>query len=307
MRWRKRGIVYCPDGTAPWARVGAMIPTPIELESSIRVYFTSVDDAGMGRPAFIEVAKDDPSRVLAQSAAPCLDIGRPGTFDENGVLVCSIVAVGKHEFFMYYVGFELGTKIRYRLLSGLAISSDGGRTFARLRETPILERSPTELFFRGGPYVIREDGRFRMWYVAGSSWTELNGKAMPEYVVRYLESADGTTWGDAGGLCIDVQPGADEHGFGRPWVMRTSGGRYEMFYSVRRRSLAAYRLGYALSADGLVWLRRDAEIGLDVSPDGFDRQAIMYAAIVDIAGRRYCFYNGDDFGRAGIGLAELER
>jgi hypothetical protein len=30
----------------------------------------------------------------------------------------------------------------------------------------------------------------------------------------------------------------------------------------------------------------------------------MYAAVIDVDGRRYCFYNGDDFGRAGIALAE---
>lgn len=303
MRWRKRGIIYCPDGSAAWARAGAMVPTPIRMGAVVRVYFTSLDASGIGRPGFVDLASDDLSRVVGSSRDACLDIGRPGTFDENGVLPCSVVPVDGR-LYMYYVGFELGTRIRYRLLTGLSVSEDGGRTFVRSKETPVLERSPAELYFRGGPHVVVEGGLFRMWYVAGSSWTDLGGKQMPEYVVKYLESRDGRTWPEQGRVCIDVAD-PDEHGFGRPWVVRGASGGYEMFYSIRRRSLAAYRMGYAASADGLDWRRLDSTLGLDVSADGFDSKAIMYAAVLDIEGRRYCFYNGDDFGRAGIALAEL--
>jgi hypothetical protein len=126
---------------------------------------------------------------------------------------------------------------------------------------------------------------------------------MPEYVVRHLDSPDGLSWGEAGHLCIDVAH-EDEHGFGRPWVVPMDRG-YEMFYSVRRRSLMAYRLGYATSRDGLEWRRDDAGLGLDVSPEGFDSGAIMYAAVITVEGRTYCFYNGDVFGRQGFALAEL--
>lgn len=307
MEWLKRGIVYCPDGSAAWARTSAMLPTPIRISPEvIRVYVTSCDASGAGRPGYVDVAADDPTRVLRASRGPCLDLGRPGTFDENGAVACSVVAVDGR-FFMYYVGFELGTKIRYRLLTGLAISTDGGDTFVKLKETPILERSPAELFFRCGPHVVRDEDRLRMWYIAGSSWTEVNGKPMPQYVVKYLESADGIQWGDEGRLCLAVSD-PDEHGFGRPWVMRDgASGRYEMFYSIRRRSLGAYRLGYAVSDDGLAWRRRDAELGLDVTPGGFDSAAIMYSALIEANGRTYCLYNGDDFGRAGFGLAERVR
>lgn len=306
MRWRKRGVVYCPAGNRPWARTNAMIPTPVRIAPDrLRVYITCCDELGIGRPGWVDLDASDPMRVVEVGADACMDIGRPGTFDENGVLACSVVDDGQGRYFMYYVGFELGTRIRYRLLSGLAISTDGGRTFARLKETPILERSPGELFFRGGPFVLRAAGGFRMWYVSGSTWTMLNGKSMPEYVVRYLESRDGMSWGEAGHLCIDVAH-ADEHGFGRPWVVVDPSGLHEMYYSIRRRSLSAYRLGHATSPDGRTWTRDDPALGLDVSGEGFDSKAIMYSAVIEVDGRTYCFYNGDDFGRLGFGLAERE-
>jgi len=305
MKWRKLGLVWGPDGASKWAKSHAMLPTPIiQSDGSIRVFVTCCDAGNVGRPGFVDISQDDPTRVLRESRDPVLDIGRPGTFDENGAAALSVVQVGESCLRMYFVGFELGTRIRYRLLTGLAESMDGGQTFKRIRCTPVLERSDAELYFRCGNHVVIEGKRHRMWYVAGSEWTEVNGKLMPVYVVKYLESSDGIDWEDEGRMCLDVSD-ADEHGFGRPWVRRTNAG-YEMFLSVRRRSLGSYRLAYAVSDDGMNWRRRDHELGLDVSEQGFDSDAIMYSAVCSTRAGTFLFYNGNDFGRDGFAVAVLE-
>ena len=305
MKWRKLGLVYGPDGSLPWAVSHAMMPTPMPLNGDVlRVYVNFCDAKMVARPGFVDLHAHDPMRVLRVSREPLLDIGGPGCFDDNGVVFLSPVVVEPGVLFMYYVGFELGTKIRYRLLTGLAISEDGGETFRRVSRAPILDRSDQELYFRCAPYVLYEDGRFRMWYVAGSQWTSVAEKDVPVYDLRYTESADGVHWPSAGRVCLNVND-EDEHGFGRPWVVHDATG-YRMFYSIRRRSLGAYRLGYAQSADGLAWDRRDASLGLDTSPSGWDSQATMYAAAVSAAGRTYVLYNGNDFGKQGFGAAVLE-
>lgn len=306
MRWRKLGIVYRPDGSQPWAGSHAMIPTPLRLSDSIiRVFITCCDDLGIGRPGYVDVLASDPTRVISVSEEPLLDIGKPGTFDENGILCCSVIDAGDGIWNMYYVGFELGTKIRYRLLTGLAQSRDGGRTFARIGRTPILERSDKELFFRGGPFCLKEKGCYRLWYVAGSTWIDIDGKAMPVYDIRYAESNDGIHWPSEGIVQIPITE-PDEHGFGRPYVIPKPGGGYRMFYSVRRKSLRAYRLGYAESQDGHVWQRMDNRLNLNITPGSFDSDAIMYAAPIQIDNRLYVFYNGNDFGRDGFAVAVLE-
>ncbi|WP_448682162.1 hypothetical protein [Pseudomonas nicosulfuronedens] len=306
MRWRKLGLIPAPR-VGEWAVSHAMTPTPMLLDDErIRLYVSCRDSQGIGRPGYLDVSAANPLQVLDVCQRPLLDIGRPGTFDENGLLVCSVVETEvPGRLYMYYVGFELGMQIRYRLLTGIAISEDGGETWRRWRETPALERSPEELYFRGGPCVLREEGRYRMWYVAGSQWLELEGKSMPVYELRYLESADGLHWGSRGEACLPLDPQRDEHGFGRPWVLRDEQG-YQLHYSVRRRSLAAYRLGVAMSAEGHAWVRRDEELNLDVSASGWDSEAIMYSAPLIWRGRTYCFYNGNDFGVDGIGVAVRE-
>ena len=89
----------------------------------------------------------------------------------------------------------------------------------------------------------------------------------------------------------------------RPWIQPQAGGGYEMNYSVRRKSLRAYRLGYAVSPDGLAWTRMDASVGLDVTAGSFDSDAIMYAAPIRVGDGSYCYYNGNDFGREGFAVA----
>ncbi len=297
-------MVYRPDGSMWWARSHAMVPTPILTDDrAIRIYLTCQDADGIGRIGFVDVSAEDPTRVLKVSGTPVLDIGRPGAFDDNGVMATSVVRAPDGQIFLYYVGFELSVHIRYRLLAGLAASQDGLR-FERVQETPILERSPAELFFRGGPYVIRDVERYRMWYVAGSEWFELRGKQMPIYDLRYAESSDGVHWPNHGQVAVSVS-GADEHGFGRPWIAREK-DCWHLYYSVRRKSLGAYRMGYAVSEDCVGWRRHDAELGLDVSDEGWDSQSVCYAAVLNSGGQTWMFYNGNNFGETGFGIAVRE-
>lgn len=305
MQWKKRGVIWGPKGDSPWARSHAMLPTPVLVDAdTIRVYVNCRDAEGRARPTFIEVSAKDPACVLHEAESPLLELGEPGSFDDSGLTVTSVVDAGSGLTFMYYVGFELLKTVRYRLLTGLAISADGGRTFTRHQETPILERSSAELLFRCGPYVMRDEGLFKMWYIAGSDWEVVQGKPAPVYDLRYQESIDGVHWQQEGRSSLQLT-GEDEHGFGRPWVSRSANGGFRLFYSIRRRSLGAYRLGYAESTNGIDWIRKDAEMGLDISADGPDSAAIMYSTYVEAGGKSYCFYNGNDFGLDGICLAEL--
>ena len=88
MRWRKFGIVFRPDTSLPWSRSHAMVPTPLLMPELgvLRVFYTACDDAGIGRPSYVDLDPQDPTRIVSACTRPLLDIGKPGTFDENGVI-----------------------------------------------------------------------------------------------------------------------------------------------------------------------------------------------------------------------------
>jgi hypothetical protein len=78
-----------------------------------------------------------------------------------------------------------------------------------------------------------------------------------------------------------------------------------MFYSIRTVS-KGYRLGYAESKDGLNWIRKDEEMGLNVSKDGWDSKMVSYSSVVTFRDKVYMFYCGNNCGETGFGYAALE-
>lgn len=303
MKWQKRGLIYAPDGQSNWARHSALQPTPYPIDNkTIRVYAGFRDDAGVSRVGYVDLDAANPSNVLDVSPEPVLDIGIPGAFDENGVVPSAIIR-NNGELRLYYAGYQVGQKVRFFVFGGLAISRDAGRSFERHSPVPVLDRTPSELFFRVAHSVLWENGRWRVWYGAGSRWVPGENKALPVYDIRYAESADGIHFPPEGRVCVGIE-GADEHRVGRPYVVR-DGNIYRMYYSVGTKS-KIYRLGYAESPDGIEWQRKDDDLGLTVSDDGWDSQMIGYSSVIRWQDRVYLFYNGNDYGRGGFGYATLE-
>jgi predicted GH43/DUF377 family glycosyl hydrolase len=297
------GLIYAPDGSQVWARSHAMLPTPLDLgDGRLRIYVAFVDENTVGRIGYVDVDASDPSRVLEVSDAPVLDIGEPGAFDDNGVNPSSIVRVGD-EIWLYYIGYQLGVHIRYLLFSGLAVSYDGGTTFKRHSRAPILDRSNSELLLRSAPHVTSGGPPWRMCYVAGDRHVSAGGTTRPNYNVRCIESLDGIHWPAEGEVAVDLESD-DEYGLGRPVIVEWDDmGR--MFYSVRSHS-RGYHLGYAESADGRTWVRRDEQVGIEVSQTGWDSEMLIWASVCPTEHGIYLFYNGNGYGETGFGYAILE-
>lgn len=303
MQWQKEGFIYCPDGSLDWAQNYACAPTPLLIApDKLRIFVSFCDSDMMGRAAYVDVDPNDPKKILCVSDKPILDIGQAGHFDESGIMPTCVLSVGE-KLYMYYVGYQRGQKVRYYQFSGLAISIDQGESFSRVQVVPILERSQEESLNRTAPFVIFEEGVFRMWYVAGSEWTEIDGKSMPVYNLHYAKSIDGIHWPNQGKRCLDFQ-NEDEYVIGRPWLIKEEGG-YKMFLSSRTRS-KGYRIGYAESNDGVNWTRLDQLMDLDISKTGWDSEMLAYASIFQYQDKTYMFYNGNDCGRTGFGYAILK-
>lgn len=302
MRWRKQGVIYAPDGTVPWAAHSALQPTPLKLEDAIRIYVGCRDAQGVSSIGYVDIDARDPGRVLGVSERPVLYPGEPGTFDDNGVVPTAIVR-RQEMLYLYYAGYQISQKVRFLAFGGVAASTDGGETFERVAQVPMMDRSDEGLYFRVPHTVLLEGDVWKIWYGAGSHWVADGAKTLPVYDIRYLESSDGVSVPPKGRICIPVR-GGDEHRVGRPAVFRHD-GIYKMLYAVGTKS-RGYRIGYAESEDGKAWVRMDDRVGIDVSADGWDSQTISYPAVVQTDGHAYLFYNGNDYGKTGFGYAVLE-
>jgi hypothetical protein len=300
----KLGRVHVPDGTRAWARSHALLPTPIVLdEERIRVYFASLDENAFGRPGFVDVARSDPTRVLYEHPEPVMELGPLGTFDDSGITPSCVLHVNG-ELWMYYVGWQRSAQVPYLLFTGLAISRDGGVSFERHAEVPVIDRSASEPYSRGAPFVRRTPtGEFHAWYWTSRGWSKKNDVPHYNNDVCFLASHDGKSWGGEGAICVPRDP-AREFSIGRPWVVQ-SADEHWMWFTVRSHEHAD-RAGFARSCDGTTWTRDDTKAGISTSRTGWDSEMICYPAVVHVDGRLLMFHNGNRHGMTGFGLASSD-
>lgn len=307
MAWVIQGRIFNP-ADHDFAYSHAQVPTVLALGDRLRIYYADRFEDGRSFTTFLDVDRGDPSRIIYLHKAPILPFGAPGTFDDDGVMP-SFAVERDGAVWLYYSGWNRGVSVPYRNSVGVAVSEDGGRRFRRLFEGPVLDRTPTEPYIAVTPSLLKENGVWRMWYISGLSWVLIGDRYEPVYGIKGATSQDGIAWDRPGRLLIPQSH--PEEAFSHPSVIRDEDG-YHMWYCYRasrdyRDGEGAYQIGYAASDDGEVWRRDDARGGLARQPAGFASAMTCYPFVTVVDGRRIMFFNGDGFGRSGIGWAIWER
>jgi len=295
--WKKLGLVFCPNGEIPWMNSHASVPIAEHVREDVfRVYFSCRDKSNRSNVAWIEIDLIEPTKILAMSSSPLISPGPPGAFDDSGTMLSWLISDNGTKYF-YYIGWNLGVTVPFRNSIGLAVEQSG--ILKKLGAGPILDRDQVDPFFVASSCVLKENGRWRMWYLSCTGWETTDAGLRHGYLIKYAESEDGRTWKKSGLVSIGFK-NADEYAISRPSVLH-DGNSYKMWYSHRGNK---YRIGYAESSDGISWTRRDDMSGIDVSTTGWDSEMIEYPFVFDHAGKRYMLYNGNDYGRTGFGIAE---
>jgi hypothetical protein len=308
MKWEKRGVIFRADGQYDWMAHHACVPIPdIVRDGVLRIYFGPRDKQGRTTVTFIEVEADNPGNVLYVHDRPVLGLGKLGTFDDSGAMPSSLV---NHEGmkYLFYIGWNQTVTVPYRNALGLAVSEDGGLTFQRVFDGPIIDRTAQEPFFVASPFATLDEGVWKLWYASGTGWEVVRGYPEPRYQIKYAESEDGRTWRRDNLTCIDYKMEGEANA--RPCVIR-EGDLYRMWYcyrgsiDYRTDPAQSYRLGYAESVDGKHWQRLDELVGIERSADGWDSVMMEYPHVYEHKGQKYMLYNGNGFGESGIGYAVL--
>lgn len=300
MSWRRFGPLFVPDGSEPWARSHAALPTPVHVGGDLfRVFYSARDADNRSHVGWADIELSQTPRLTGQARAPVLAPGVDGSFDDSGVGIGCLLA-GADGFALYYMGWNLGVRAGWRNAIGLARSWTLDGPFERFSPGPILDRSPEDPYTLSYPCVLRlGSGDWRMWY--GSNLAPGTGKSDMQHAIKTARSADGIIWMRDGATAVGFADGS-EYALARPSVIKL-GSRLLMCFACRGE---AYRIGAATSDDGAHWTRCDAEFGLARSSDGWDSEMTCYPALFIHRGRLWLAYNGNSFGATGFGLAVWE-
>lgn len=313
-KWEKLGKLFDPKelSTESWMKEFAQSPSVLIFEDYVRVYFCSrpaptPEGLYLSYLSYIDLDRKNLLRILNVCEAPVLSLGNLGTFDEFGTNPISVIRDGD-EVRVYYAGWSRCESVPINGAIGIAISHDGGNSFSRLGDGPVIPYTPDEPFLMGSPRIRKWGDKWYLWYVAGKEWLRTDGKPEPVYKIRMASSDDGINWVKHGKDMLENSLGEHECQACADVMFRD--GRYHMFFSYRnshnyKTSEGGYRIGYASSVDMLNWDRRDEVAGMTVSESGWDSEMVNYPHVFMLDGETYMLYQGNEMGRSGIGLARL--
>jgi hypothetical protein len=318
MKWQKKGLLFeateknLPDGCVGFAQS----PQTLVFEDFVRIYFsTRVKDELSGKYlshiAFADFNKDF-TRLLNTSSKKVIELGGLGAFDEHGIFPINILR-HNNKILAYTCGWSRRISVSVETSTGLAISENGGVSFKKVGTGPVLTSSLHEPMLVGDSFVKFYEGLFHMWYIFGKRWITVQGDEPPArvYKIAHATSADGFNWKKEEGKQIIADTFNEDECQALPTVIKID-NRYHMYFcfreatDFRKNALRGYRLGYAWSDDLINWTRDDANAGIGFSESGWDSEMMCYPHIFECNKKVYLLYNGNEFGKQGFGIAELE-
>ena len=314
-RWKKLGRVFNPldiPGRPIWMHEYAQAPATLVFKDFVRVYFScrpprDIDGQFVSYSAFVDLDRKDLFKNVNLSKQPVFELGKLGTFDEFGTYPMTAIRMGK-EVWAYYAGWTRCESVPFNVAIGFGRSVDDGVTFQKMGDGPLLEYSPDEPFTMSGPKVRFFNGKYFLFYIAGDKWVLKEGKPEISHKIRMATSSDGIKWTKHHKTLIPDNWGENESQ-ASPDVFYAN-GKYHMFFCGwvphNFRETRVRKIGYAWSTDLENWERDDSKAGIDVSEEGFDNEMVAYPHVFELDKKVYMLYLGNQVGRFGFGLAELE-
>jgi hypothetical protein len=276
----------------------------IKSKSRIEAFITGRDSDGISRIGLADIhILDDGSLKLVKIAKdPVFDIGESGCFDENGVSYPWLLSHEDKEY-MFYVGWVAGGKNRFQNFLGLAVRDGEDELFRRVSKAPIIDRSSEEPYGIGSCCVMRGKKKWLMLYTSFLPWRQDNNKSpehphsQPSYNIKYAVSEDLIHWERSNKSVLEFENG--EHIHGKPVLTQKENGDLNLYFSVRGE---AYRVGYA---EGCSIHNLERKANLVFEGEKWMSKTQEYAFPLRNGQRTYLFFNGNGYGRSGLGYAIL--
>lgn len=299
MKWKKLGKIFeiNKNNKKEWCESHASNPTAIKLETEeIRIYFSTRDKYGKSNVGSFDYSIKN-KEVIKIAEEPVMLHGKENEIDESGIGIGNIIDI-KGEFYLYYMAWQTPENEHWR--GDIARGKLDLKTNKIIRDDSFLlgidnERDKISLSY---PFIVKKDEKYYMWYGSTVTWDYGNEEML--HIINWGTSIDGKKF-VRNGKAIDYEIGKAQ-AFSRPTVIYWN-RKWRMWFSYRGNK-DLYKIGYAESSDLENWEIKDSNFY--ISEAGWDSEMVCYPFIFEHKEKLYMLYNGNGYGKTGIGLAVLE-
>ena len=211
-----------------------------------------------------------------------LEPGKRGTFDDSGVMPSCVV---KDK--LYYTGWNTNkSSVNYRHGIGVLLNNE------RIYNGPVLDRTLDVPYLCNSPCVLFFDEFYHMWFCNGTGWID----DFPTYGISYAKSCDGFLW------CVNKNIfGGEKEAWSRPCV-KIIDNKFYMWCSIKEKN-TNYQIFEFSSDNAFEWTLNGKVL---ILKEDWNSEMNCYPWIVKIDNTIKMFFNGNGFGKTGIGCCVYE-
>ena len=279
--WLKLGVVFDSQ---------AQLPTVQFLDNNrLRVYY-SARSKNTSYINYFETSASEPSVIIYKNKNPILSKGKRGCFDDSGVMPSCVINIFGEDR-LYYTGWNTckgdvpyGHGIGY-------IVVDDIQKLKRIFEGPIVDRNISCPYLVNSPFVYKNKEKIEMIFCNGNGWID----NFPTYHLSKASSIDGVAWSNVKEFIYQ-----EKKALSRPSVLFES-NNIKTWYSMKGVE-ENYRIFCCTETNKKKQIIKEEFECL--KNELWDSEMMCYPAVFEVEKQRYMYYNGNNYGETGIGLAK---
>lgn len=298
--WEKIGLVYSLKNTNnEYLNSHASNPTAIEINDGIfRVFFSARDSRNRSSVSAFDIDMRT-FKVVNEFDTPLFKYDSNSVFYPDGISCSSIYKVGNKQY-LTFMGWVNKKNEHWRGLIGRV---ELGENLSILENTSeiLLNLNSLDKISLSYPFIIYENNLYTMYYGSTINWNYENNEML--HVINYAESLDGKNFIPKG-LAFPYIPGVAQ-AFSRPAILVQNSDKHAWF-SYRGGNGDKYKIGYAHSKKNSPWNLALNTNTISTSNEGWDCEMVEYPFVYKFEEEIFMLYNGNNYGKSGIGLARLK-
>lgn len=300
MQWKKLGVIFniSNDYNSLDVYSHAVNPVPLLLKDNIyRIFFSVRDSNGKSNVSFFDFDFET-LEILYFDKYVSLNHGNSKLdIDESGISIGCLF-----DNSIYYMAWQNLENQHWRGDIAYADLLPDLKTFEKPQNQLFMGVDEEDKISLSYPFILSDYNVYHLWYGSTETWDYGNGEML--HVIKYAVSTDMKNWTKSG-CCISPEIGVSQ-AFSRPCVIKVSEHDWHMWYSYRGNK-DKYKIGYANSINGVDWnVFNNQQNVVYCSESGWDSEMVCYPYVFQHKDKLYMLYNGNGYGKTGIGLAVCE-
>jgi hypothetical protein len=300
MQWKRIKKIFSLDSTSPLMHSHSSNPVPFFLDDhTVRVFFSARDIHHRSSVCYFDLDMQN-LEIQYVTTKPIASFNT-SMFYSHGISIGGIYLKLGGRRFLTFMGWHIPKNEHWMgYLGEMELSSDNQSV--TIHSKPWI--APDDLF---DPLsvsyadIVYENEIYYAFYGSTQTWDWGNSEML--HTIHLAISKDGDHW-EKKGIVIPYLKDKIQ-AFSRPTLLKIK-NIWHMWFSYRGGNGDKYKIGHAISLDLTTWqLDLDhASLFAEIN-NPWECEMVEYPYVFKYNEEIYMMYNGNDYGKTGIGLAKL--